>query len=163
MGVISQTLVMCNLTTNHTFMKLTFRFFSVLTISLFFYSCSNNDTKSKEVAVIGQPNFVDGGKTIDSLVKAYNCESVEYDNWKDNDATDSCLTVCLINSSKVPKSNNPDEDGNQLKGIASSIKKSLANPQKYNSFYIIFIKKENVNGEETKVHSAGMEIPSSAL
>jgi len=73
------------------------------------------------------------------------------------------LTVCLINSSKVPKSSNPAEDGKQLKGIASSIKNSLANPQKYNSFYIIFVKKENVNGEEIKVHSAGMEIPSSAL
>ena len=144
-------------------MKQTFRLFSLLTISLCIFSCSNSDTKGKEIVASGQPKFVDNGKTIDSLIKTYNCESVEYDNWKDNDATDSCLTVCLINSSKVPKSSDPENDANELKGIASSIKNSLAKPQTYNSFYIIFVKKENMNGEIIKVHSAGMEIPSSAL
>ena len=118
-----QTHVICHITTNDTFMKLTSRLFSVLAISLCIYSCSGNDTKIREVAVIGQPEFNDNGKTIDSLIKAYNCESVEYDNWKVSDATDSCLTVGLINSSKIPKnSSNPEKDVEQFKGIASSIK-----------------------------------------
>ncbi|MEJ7627097.1 MAG: hypothetical protein WKF35_09550 [Ferruginibacter sp.] len=144
-------------------MNLTFKLFFVLTISFCFYNCSNTLTKSKKATATGQPEFIDNGKAIDSLLKAYNCESVEYDNWKDNDATDSCLTVCLINSNKVLAGDNPDENGNQLEGIALSIKRSLAKPQKYNSFYIIFVKKEKVNGEDIRVHSAGMEIRSSAL
>ena len=154
---------MCNLTNNLIFMKLTFRLFYVLTISLCFYNCSNNHTKNKEVATIGQPEFLDNGKTIDSLIKAYNCESIEYDNWKDNDANDSCLTVCLINSNKVPSGGDVDENANQIKEIALSVKKVLVKPQNYNSYYIIFVKKDKVNGLETKAHSAGMEIPSTAL
>ena len=145
-------------------MKLIFRPFFTLAISLCFYSCANNsDTKSKEVVVTREPEFVDNGKTVDSLIKVYNCEGVEYDNWKDNDATDSCLTVCLINSNKVPTTSNVDEEGEQLKAIVLSIKKSLANPKNYSSYYIIFVKKDNTNCISTKTHSAGMEIQSSAL
>ena len=144
-------------------MKLTFRLFYLLTILLCFYNCTSNDTKNKGLAEIEQPEFADNGKAIDSLKKVYNCESVDYENWGDKKATDSCLTVCLINSSKVPTGNNIDENVNQFKSIALTINKSLAKPQTYKSFYIIFVKKEKVNGQETKVHSAGMEIASAEL
>ncbi|HEY6504903.1 MAG TPA: hypothetical protein VIZ28_13060 [Chitinophagaceae bacterium] len=144
-------------------MKLTVRLLFLLTISLCFCNCSNNDTKSKKVAEIGQPEFVDNGKAVDSLKKVYNCESIEYDNWEENDATDSCLTVCLINSNKVPSGDNVDDNVNQLKGIALTIKTSLAKPENYNSFYIIFVEKENMNGLESKSHAAGMEISSKEL
>ena len=92
---------MCYLKINLTFMKSFFRIFYMLTISLCFCNCSNHDTKSNEVVAARQPDFVDNGKAVDSLKKVYSCESIEYDNWKDNDASDSCLTVCLINSNKV--------------------------------------------------------------
>ena len=144
-------------------MKLTIRLFFLLTVSLCFYNCSNNGTKSKEFIKNRQPDFVDNGKTVDSLIKVYNCESIEYNNWEDNDATDSCLTVCLINSNKVPSGDNVNGNVNQLKGIALSIKNSLAKPENYNSLYIIFVKKDNVNGLETKNHSAGMKIPTTEL
>lgn len=144
-------------------MKLTFSVFNLLTILLCFCNCKSNDTKNKGLAEIKQPEFTDNGKTIDSLKKVYNCESVDYENWGNKKATDSCLTVCLINSSKVPTGNNIDENVNQFKSIALTINKSLAKPQAYKSFYIIFLKKENVNGQETKVHSAGMEIASAEL
>ncbi|MEI9943254.1 MAG: hypothetical protein WDN26_03460 [Chitinophagaceae bacterium] len=114
-------------------MKLTIGLLYLFSTSLYFYSCSNNDTKNKELTEIRQPEFADNGKTVDSLKKIYNCESIEYDNWTEKDATDSCLTVCLINSNKATSANNVDSSSNQLKGIALSIKKSLAKPQNYNS------------------------------
>jgi hypothetical protein len=144
-------------------MKFTYRLLIALITSLCFYNCSSNDTKSKVVAEIGQPELNDNGKTIDSLKEVYNCEGIHYDNWGHKKATDSCLTVCLINSNSVPSASNVDSNVNELKGIASSIKKSLAKPQNYKSYYIIFVKKDNVNGMETKTHSAGMEINSTEL
>jgi len=144
-------------------MKLTFSLFYLLTLSLCFYSCKSNDTKNKSVLEVIQHEFADNGKTIDSLKNVYNCESINYENWGDKTTTDSCLTVCLINSTKVPSGNNVDENVNQFKAIALTINKSLAKPQTYKSFYIIFVKKDKVNGQETKVHSAGMEIASAEL
>jgi hypothetical protein len=144
-------------------MKVTFRLFYLLPISLFLCNCAGNGTKNKELTEVRQPEFADNGKTIDSLKTVYNCETIDYENWSDKKATDSCLTVCLINSTKVPPGNNVDWNANQLKAIALAIKKSLAKPQTYKSFYIIFLEKDNVNGQETKVHSAGMEITSAEL
>lgn len=144
-------------------MKTTIRLLFLFSASLYFCNCSDNGTKSKEPTEITQPEFADNGKTIDSLKKVYNCESIDYENWGDKKTTDSCLTVCLINSTKVPSGNNVDESANQIKAIAFAIKKALAKPQTYKSFYIIFVKKDNVNGQETKVHSAGLEITSAEL
>lgn len=142
-------------------MKQIFYLFIFSTISLFYFSCASNNTKSKINAL--EPEFVDNGKTIDSLIKLYKCESIEYENWDENDALDSCLTVCLINSKILPSNNNPEESSNQLKGIALSIKKALVVPQIYNSYYIIFVKKEKVFGSELKIHSDGMKIPNTEL
>ena len=147
----------------HTIMKKTIQIFFHFSASLYLYSCSDNGSKSKQPREITQPEFVDNSKTVDSLKKVYNCESINFENWDDKKTTDSCLTVCLVNSTKVPSGGNVDSTADQLKGIASSINKSLAKTQTYKSFYIIFIKKENVNGLETKTHSAGMEISSSQL
>lgn len=112
------------------------------------------------MAEIKHPEFADNGKTIDSLKKVYNCESVDFENWENKKATDSCLTVRLINSSKVPKSYNVDESVNQFKAIALAINKSLVKPQNYKSFYIIFVEKDkdNVTGLKMEAHSAGMKI-----
>jgi len=144
-------------------MKKNIHFLFLFSASLYFCSCSDNGKSSKEPTEITQPEFADNGKTVDSLQKVYNCESINFENWGDKKTTDSCLTVCLVNSTKVPSGGNVDSTADQLKGIASSIKKSLAKSQTYKSFYIIFVKKENVNGLETKTHSAGMEISSSQL
>jgi hypothetical protein len=144
-------------------MKKPIQLLFLFSASLYFYSCSDNGTKSKEPTEITQPKFAVNGKTVDSLQKFYNCESINFENWGDKKTTDSCLTVCLVNSTKVPSNGNVDSTADQLKGIASSIKKSLIKSQTYKSFYIIFVKKENVNGLETKTHSAGMEISSSQL
>lgn len=112
---------------------------------------------------MGQPEFVDNGKTVDSLKKAYNCENIDFENWGGKKEIDSCLTVCLINSSKVPSAGNTDPDKQylQLNEIASAIKKSLAKPHIYKLFYIIFIEKDKVN--EVEVHSLGVEIRSKDL
>lgn len=144
-------------------MKQTIQFFFLFSAALYFCRCSANEANSKEATEITQPEIADNGKTIDSLKKVYNCESINFENWGDKKTTDSCLTVCLVNSTKVPSGGNVDSTADQLKGVASSINKSLIKSQTYKSFYIIFIKKDNVNGLETKTHSAGMEISSSQL
>ncbi len=137
------------------------RLFFILTISLCFYNCSSTHPKTAALATMGQPAFADNGKTIARLKKAYHCESINYENWDNKKETDSCLTVCLTNSTKVPSMTNPDS--RELTEIAASIKKSLAKPQNYKSYYIIFVKKDKFNGEETKVHSLGQEIRSKDL
>ena len=114
-------------------MKFTFRLLIALTTSLCFFNCSTGGTKDKELAEIGQPGFNDNGKTIDSLKKVYSCESIDFHNWDDKKASDSCLTVCLINSNRVPSGSDVDNNVKELKGVASSIKKSLAKPQNYKS------------------------------
>ncbi len=139
-------------------MKLTFEFPFLLIISFSLFSCSSNDTKDERLVVSLQPDFSDNGKTVDSIKKAYNCESIEYDNWGDKEAVDSCLTVCLINSTKIPPINNVDETAGQFKAIALAMKKSLAKPQDYKTIYIVFVRKESFNGVEGKSHSAGMEL-----
>jgi hypothetical protein len=154
---------MCNLTTNLTIIKVVTRLFYLIAIALCFFNCSGSETKNKVTAAINQPEFADNGKTIDSLIKEYNCESIDYENWGDKNAIDSCLTVCLINSTKVPTGKNVDSNATKLKGIAYIIKKALVKPQDYKSFYIIFIKKDNINGLEPKSHTLGMEIRSEEL
>ena len=101
--------------------------------SLYFYSCSDNETKSKEPTEHSKPEFADNGRIIDSLKNVYNCESINYENWDDKKTTDSCLTVCLISITKVPSGSNVDSTTDQLKGIASTIKKSLIKSQTYKS------------------------------
>lgn len=149
------------ITKTDTLMKQTSYLLILSTISLFFFSCASNNTKSEMMTL--EPDFADKGKTIDSLIKSYKCENIEYENWDKNDAVDSCLTVCLINSKILPSNNNPEKSSNQLKGIALSIKKALVVPQIYNSYYIIFVKKEKVFGSELKIHSDGMKIPNTEL
>jgi hypothetical protein len=137
-------------------MKLKFTLFCILTISLGFYNCSSTHPKTTAVATMGQPEFADNAKTIDSIKKAYHCESINYENWDNKKETDSCLTVCLINSTKVPVMTNLDS--RELIEIAASIKKALAKPQNYKSYYIIFIEKNVFMGEESKAHTLGQEI-----
>lgn len=105
------------------------------------------------------PSFLDNGKTVDSLKKKYDCEAITYNNW-DKKVTDSCLTVCLINSTNVPLG---IEAGDQFKNIASAIKKVLINPKSYKSIYIIFVKKESFHGKELRTHTSGMEVLTSEL
>lgn len=119
--------------------------------------------KSKGITETKIPEFVDNGKTIDSLKKVYDCENIEFNNWEVSKAEDSCLNVCLINSTKISSILNLNSDVDLTKEIASAIKKQLVKPAQYNSFYIIFIKKEMVNGEEIKVHTLGSKITSNRL
>jgi hypothetical protein len=114
-------------------MKQTIQLLFLFSASVYFFSCSANEANSKEPTEITQPEFADNGKTVDSLKKVYNCESINFENWGDKKTTDSCLTVCLVNSTKVPSNGNVDSTADQLKGIASSIKKSLIKSQTYKS------------------------------
>jgi hypothetical protein len=140
-----------------------FRLIYPLAFSLCFFNCTNNDIKNKRTVELGEPLFNDNGNAIDNLRKEYDCENIEYENWGEKKATDSCLTVCLINSTKVSTPTNIGESVSQFRAIALTIKNALAVPQAYKCYYIIFLKKENNNGLVTKSHLSGMEIKSSDL
>lgn len=132
------------------FIKLSF----ILAVSICFYSCYFKGSRP--------PEFVDGGETINSLQRTYNFQSIEYENWEDDDATDSSLTICFINSILVP-SGDVDESYKQLKGIVSQIRKSLKKPEKYKSYYVIFVKRDNHSGLIFNSHTTGADIPSEEL
>jgi hypothetical protein len=101
--------------------------------------------------------FKDNGKAIDSLKNVYHFESVEYENWEHDDATDSSFTVSFVNSKKIPNGN-PDSTANEFKTIAASIRNSLANASQYKSYYIIFVGRDTVNGITHSYHKSGMDV-----
>ena len=59
-------------------MKETIQLLFLFSASLYFYSCSDNETKSKEPTEHLKPEFADNGRTIDSLKNVYNCDVKEY-------------------------------------------------------------------------------------
>ena len=124
-------------------------------ILICFLSCRNKDSKT--------PEFADQGSTINMLKSAYKCENIEFENWEDDDARDSTLTICLINSKSVPDIVEPDADIEQLKVIARQIKKSLKKPEMYKSYYVIFVKREGNFLFGSDAHTTGSDIPAKEL
>ncbi|HEY0669885.1 MAG TPA: hypothetical protein VGD22_17010 [Sphingobacteriaceae bacterium] len=106
------------------------------------------------------PLFVDGGRTIDSLKLQYLCQDIEFENWEEDDFSDSSLTVCFINSKIDPLKM---KDSINWTLIASKIKNAVTKPERYKSYYIIFVKRETVNGLTSSSHTAGSDIPSDDL
>ncbi len=109
------------------------------------------------------PSFIDNGKIIDSLKKAYNCETIAYENTADKKMVDSCLTVYLINSTDVLSDNDFNKNANHLKNVAVAIKHALANPQDYKTIYVFFDRKYSQNGREKKMHTGGIELSTKGL
>src|SRR3954468_24603551 len=87
--------------------------FLILAIPLCLFACQWN--KSIE------PAFKDGGLTVRNLKDEWKCERIDFENWEGDDARDSSLTICLINSNSVP---NPRSDNSMaiLKMIAAEVK-----------------------------------------
>lgn len=132
-------------------------FLMVLLLSLSFCT-SDNTSKLKETNTSTlTPKFRDNGKTIDSLQSVYNFEGVEYENWEDDDATDSTLTVSFINSRKLP-SKELETSVDEFKAIASSLHRSIVDTSKFKSYYIIFVTKDTIGNMVNGVHTAGMDV-----
>ena len=128
----------------------------LLTITAIGACSSGKDRLSPDVVKV----FADNGRTADSLRKAYVCESVTLDKWKETDLTDSIFSFCLINAKKLPTSDvNLNYD--VLGGIARSIKRSINLPNRYNSFQIVFVKSGKMFwfGGQTQIHSPGGIVP----
>jgi len=114
------------------------------------------DTSSKP------PAFKDGGKAAERLKTVYECEGIEFENWGDHDAADSTLTVCLINSKRVP-TGGVEDIMKRLKAIARQMKSAVKYPANYKSYYIIFVKRETHFGETMRSHTQGADIASKDL
>jgi hypothetical protein len=129
----------------------------VLALSLGFCT-SDNKAKGKETNTSAlAPQFRDDGRTIDSLQSVYYFEGVEYENWEDDDASDSSLTVSFINSRKLP-SKDIDAGVHEFKAIASSIHRSIVDTNKYKSYYIIFVERDTIGNVVGRTHTAGMDV-----
>lgn len=140
-------------------MKNLFSALIIIMICLSFSHCASNNNnpvrKTNNISV--SPKFSDNGKAIDSLRKVYHFEDVEYENWEDDDNTDSSLTISFINSKKIPDGN-LEASVDEFRNIASGIHGSLADQNKYRSYYIIFIERDTVMGKINSAHTSGMDI-----
>jgi hypothetical protein len=132
----------------------------LLTFSLLLSKCSVGGKKGHLLKYESkEPDFVDGGKTSDSLTKTWGCQVIEYENWQPNDLNDSILTVSLINC-KTPLDPDPGEQVFEFKDIAKHLKDVLRKPEKYNLYYIIFVK---IDSADSRQHRDGAEIRSSDI
>jgi hypothetical protein len=114
------------------------------------------DTASKP------PAFTDGGKTIANLAALYKCERIEFENWEQDDAVDSILTVCLINN-KIRFAKSAEAEVGEMKAIARKVAAVISYPKRYKSYYIIFVKRGLMSGEPVNVHAGGSEFLSTTL
>ena len=108
------------------------------------------------------PDFKAGSHTVDSLRTTYKCEAIEFENWDDNDLTDSTLTIGLINSEAFNQM--PDESqSEQLSLIGTAVKNSLQHPERYKTYYVIFMKRSGRFLFEGTVHTYGGELSAGSL
>lgn len=134
--------------------------FKIISCFLFlFFSSAITLAQSKFAFPSKKPVFTNQKKLIGYLMKTYKCEKIEFNKWEVFDNSDSCLNICLVNSLKVPKSNNSSE----LLKIASLLKAGITNSKEYNNYYVIFVKEENLFGQKARTHTMGTEIPSKSL
>jgi hypothetical protein len=140
------------------------RLLFICSVLISFCHCKPTSSKTEDQLANNSrtPEFADKGNAIDNLKRQYLCETVEYENWEPDDLTDSSLTVCFINSKRVPEGD-ADKSFDQFKSIALQVRNAVVKPQKYKSYYIIFVKRETVYGMTQNVHSAGADIPSKEL
>jgi hypothetical protein len=132
----------------------------LLTIVVLTASTLNHVSSQQNNLTSKPPAFKDGGKTIERLKTVYKCRSIEFENWEEDDASDFTLTVCLINSKKVPTGHGNEKE---LETIARQIKNAVRYPEKYRSYYIIFVKRETHFGITSSSHTAGADIPGKVL
>jgi hypothetical protein len=137
-----------------------FTAFLAIALCLSLSLCKSHDKPPRKIAATSSlvPEFTDNGKVMDSLKGVYRFESIEYENWDDDDATDSSLTVSFINSKKLP-STDVDATVKEFRGIASSIRRSIVDTNRYKSYNIIFLARDTMGMMTTSSHTAGMDVP----
>lgn len=123
----------------------------IILLFIVLYGCSGKEQPSIK------PKFSDNDKVIDSIKNTYQAQLIEFENWEADDARDSTLTVCIVNSKKLP-SKNPDIAFKEIKSIASEIRNSLLDKSSYNSYYIIFVKTDTAGLMQTRSHTAGADV-----
>jgi hypothetical protein len=123
----------------------------ILLLFIVIYGCSGKEQPSIK------PKFSDNEKVIDSIKNAYQAQVIEFENWEADDATDSTLTVCILNSKKLP-SKDPDISAKEFNSIASEIRNSLLDNTIYKSYYIIFVKTDTTGLMQIRSHTAGTDV-----
>jgi hypothetical protein len=154
---------MCNYTNNPVMRapcKIAISLSLCLFLQFFALKVKGQDRQAKTISLT--PAFKENGKIIDSLRSVYNFEAVEYENWEDDDATDSSLTICFINSKRLPAKDIP-ATSREFIAIASSIRRSLVDTARYRSYYIIFVTSNRNGTVSSRVHTAGMDVLVSEL
>ena len=134
-------------------MKKITRALLLLFIPFYFISCNYDPSIP--------PEFKDGNATVDQLKSQWKCEAIEFENWEEDDPVDSSLTICLINSKSVPDFQTDGSRG-ELEKIASQIRSSLSKPEKYRSYYVVFLEQEGIIWR-SRVHKYGGEVLVEAL
>jgi hypothetical protein len=136
-------------------MKNSIKLLVIFTLCIFVKACSSAGQKTKPDVY---KEFADNGRTVDSLQKAFQCESITLDKWEASDVSDSTFSFCFINAETVST-----WDNDRIKEIAKSLKKALLNPTKYNSYQIVFVKSHKNFIGGTQGHQFGGTISSKDL
>jgi len=133
-------------------MKNLINLLTLLSLIIFSVGCNSADnTKEK--------SFISNGQAIDSLKIAYQAESIKFDKWEATGVTDSTFSICLVDAKRIPDQD-LEKEMDQFKSIARTVKYSLKDHTKYNSYQIVFVETHEGFGES---HRAGTTVRSKDL
>jgi hypothetical protein len=142
---------------------LRFQFTAYLIITILFSNCKSNENKKAPETIseklsryFDAPDFTDEGQTIDTLKARYNFEGVEFENWEQDDKSDSMLTVCFINGRNLPL-HSTDSMQTILQQFAKSIKNVLQKPSAFPTLYMVLIERKKENLVTSNSYVAGGE------
>lgn len=140
-------------------MRYTKLYFATFLALIFICACT---PISKNDATPANTTFMDNNHRFDSLKKAFKCDTITLEKWSASDVTDSTFSISFINAKLLP---NEDmiEQISLFKEIARSVKASLNNSKKYNSYQIVFVKSDTINNLPNQVHQFGTVVPEMEL
>jgi hypothetical protein len=108
------------------------------------------------------PDFKAGSTLINDLQKTYQCTAIEFENWDEDDLTDSTLTIGLINSEAFVQMSDKIQT-KQLNLVGTAVKNSLKYPERYKVYYVIFMRRSGKFLFEGTAHTYGAELPANQL
>jgi len=112
-------------------------------------ACSYNSHKT-----FAAEKFKNDGQSIDSLKTVFKCESISLEKWASSEVTDSTFSICFINAGVLPGPGF-EQSAEQIKEIARTVRASLKEPEKYNSYQVVFVEQINSVIGMQQSHRAG--------
>lgn len=137
-----------------------FQVIILITLIFSLMNCSQKQDKGQDRI---KENFADNDHLLDSISKVFNSEKITLDKWEEESVTDSTFSLTIINAKQVPNRSNIDSSVTLFKALAKAAQQALKNGAKYNSYQIVFVKTDTINGQVNKLHESGMTIKNNEI